>query len=169
MNEQYVNPQELEEQGFRRQTGRCYKLNTLERYADAGYLDCGCFSVIDKVSAGNRLFADAYLGGVIQFGVADISRIRVDGCGKFEEGNRRLHHQDCYEKAMAAVPPEFWPVVRRVCIEDRPLAVSGARLFVKKELYSLRKDLCRGLDRLIVYYRENLISYLKNEFNNTIS
>lgn len=163
MNEQYVNPRELEEQGFRRQSGRCYKFNTLERYADAGYLDGGPFSVTDRVSAGGRLFADAYLGGLVSVRATDLSRIRVDGCGKFEEGNRRLYHQDCYEKAMAAVPPEFWPAVRRVCIEDEPLKALGMRLFVKKELYSLRKDLCRGLDRLVIFYRENKIRYLKSE------
>lgn len=168
MNKQYVNPQELEEQGFRRQPGRCYKLNTLERYADAGYLDYGSFSVVDKVSAGNRLFADAYLGGVMQFGIADISRIRVDGRGKFEESNNRLYHQDCYEKAMAAVPPEFWPAVRKVCVEDKPLSADGPRLFVKKELHSQRKDLCRGLDRLISFYKDCRINYLKTEHNNTI-
>ncbi len=163
MNEQYVTPREVEDQGYRRSHGRVYKMNTLERYAAAGYLDYGNFSATDKVSAGNRLYTDFYLGGLCPVGSSDIARIRVDGCGKFDESDGRLYHRHCYELAMAAVPQEFWPVVRRVCVEDEPLNVRGAGLFVRKELYALRRDLNRGLERLVGFYKKKRMQLLKSD------
>lgn len=151
---EYVNREYLEAEGFVKMGRSVYKMNTLERYATVGYLNFGAkrYTAIDRVGAGKRLYRDFYLSGVQSVGAVDMSKIRVDGMGSIEESSRRLHHLDCYQKAMAVVPSEFWPVVRRVCLEDKPLKAQGTKLDIKRQLYALRVDLCRGLDRLCDFY-----------------
>ena len=150
----YVSKESLEAEGFVKIGSGVYKMNVLERYAAAGYLDFGAkkYTAVDRVGAGKRLYRDFYLSGVQSVGAIDMSRIRVDGQGNIEETSRRLHHLDCYQKAMAVVPSEFWPTVRRVCLEDKPLKAQGTKLDIKRQLYALRVDLCRGLDRLCDFY-----------------
>ena len=133
---------------------RVYKLSTLERYGAAGYLDFGNkkYSALDRISAGKRLFTNFYLGGLNSMAAIDFGRIKVDGSGDRSEPFRCLHHRDMYKKAVAAVPREFWPVVRRVCIEDLPIVAKGSANNIKRILYAERLDLCRGLDRLIDFY-----------------
>lgn len=132
-----------------------YKQSTLERYAAAGYLDFGSrnFGAIDRLSAGKRLYADFFLGGISRVGAIDMAKIRVDGssisCG---EPLNCIYHRDSYAKAVQAVPAEFWPIVRQVIIEDRPIVITGSEKQVKRELYAARLDLCRGLDRLVEFY-----------------
>lgn len=150
---------------FRKPTTRSYKQSTLERYAAAGWLDYGRqnYTAIDRVSAGNRLYTDFYLGGLIRVGAVDMRRIRVDGSGALSQSGQdgRLWHQNCYNKAVAAVPAEFWPVVRRVCIEDLPIEAFGSVKNVKRVLYASRVDLCRGLDRLIDFYLRGNLKFVK--------
>lgn len=135
-------------------TEKNYKQSTLERYAAAGYLNFGCrrYGPMDRLCAGKRLYADFFLGGISRVAAADMSKIRVDGSGKDGEPLTCLHHRDNYTKAMAAVPAEFWPVVRLVCVEDKPIVATGSEKKVKRELYAARLDLCRGLDRLVEFY-----------------
>lgn len=131
-----------------------YKQSTLERYAAAGYLDFGSrnFGAIDRLSAGKRLYADFFLGGISTVCAADMAKIRVDGSKKGGEPLSCLYHRDSYAKAVQAVPAEFWPIVRQVIIEDRPIVITGSEKQVKRELYAARLDLCRGLDRLVEFY-----------------
>lgn len=151
---EYVTREYLETIGFVKVGRSVYKMSVLERYATCGYLELGGkrYTAIDRVGAGKRLYRDFYLSGVQSVGAVDMSKIRVDGMASIEETARRMHHLDCYQKAMATVPSEFWPAVRRVCLEDKPLQAEGTRLDVKRQLYSQRVDLCRGLDRLCDYY-----------------
>ena len=134
-----------------------YKMTVLEKYLATGYLDLGDRNVtaLDRLGAGNRLFADYYLGKAGDLSITDISRIRVDGSRAAGEAAKRLYHLDCYAKAMKSVPAEFWPVVRRVVIENEPLTAAGSKLEVKRNLYAQRLDLCRGLDRLVKFYWRN--------------
>lgn len=134
-----------------------YKSTVLEKYLTLGYLDLGnrMISAIDRLSAGKRLCVDFHVGKVSNTGVVDIAKIRVDGGASSEETARTLFHRDRYEKAMKSIPAEFWPMVRRVSIENEPLAASGSKLDVKRNLYAQRLDLCRGLDRLVKFYWHN--------------
>lgn len=130
-----------------------FKPNTLQRYGADGYLDLGGkYSAIDRISAGSQLYVDCYLGGVNRVGAIDPERIRVDGGGSAEQSTKCMFHFDRYQKAMLSVPLEFRAVVRRVCIEDKPIKASGTALDVKRKLYAARVDLCRGLDRLVDFY-----------------
>lgn len=133
---------------------RTFKQTVLNRYAEAGYLDFGSdrISARDRVDAGSRLYVDFVLGGISSVGASDMSKIKVDGQGSIEQSLRCIHHQDCYNKAMRAVPKEFWPIVRLVCVEDKEIKVSGSAIDVKRKLYAARVDLCRGLDRLVQFY-----------------
>lgn len=139
---------------------RIFKECTLMRYAAAGYLDWNSqkVSALERVSAGVLLYQDAVLGGVVRSRVVDPSRIRVDGGGSGEQSEFCVHHLDLYNKAMSAVPSEFWPVVRKVCVDDEPIEATGTRLDVKRKFYAARIDLCRGLDRLAEFY------FKKNKF-----
>ena len=131
-----------------------YRMSVAEKYFASGYLDLGdpMVSALDRLSAAKRLNADFYLGGLSGRAAVDVAKIRVDGGGRTEASARMLHHRDWYEKAIAAVPAEFWPAVRKVASDDEPLAAAGGRLEIKKNLYAQRLDLCRGLDRLVKFY-----------------
>lgn len=133
---------------------RTFKQSVLNRYAEAGYLNFGSnrISARDRVDAGSRLYVDFVLGHIGSVGASDTSKIRVDGQGSFEQSLKCIHHRDCYNKAMRAVPSEFWPVVRLVCVEDEEIKVTGSVIDVKRKLYAARVDLCRGLDRLVQFY-----------------
>lgn len=139
---------------------RTFKECTLMRYAAAGYLDwqARSYSVLDRVSAGLLLWQHAALGGVVKSRVVDPSKIRVDGGGSGEQSEFCMHYWDLYNKAMSVVPEEFWPVVRLVCVEDKPIEAVGTQLNIKRQLYAARIDLCRGLDRLVEFY------FVKNKF-----
>ena len=126
----------------------------LLRYALDGYLDFGSdkYSSDLRYKAGNQLFTDFILGGGDGVKAIDMSKIRVDGGGNGEKTAKCSHHHDMYNKAMASVPDEFWPVVRKVCIDDEEIRFKGSDLDVKRKLYAARVDLCRGLDRLVEFY-----------------
>ena len=140
---------------------RNFKQNTLQRYADAGYLDWrGKYTAVERVSAGNDLWIDYYLGKISSVGAVDPAKIRVDGGGSVQKTIKCLYHQDRYNKAMSCLPKEFWDVVRKVCIDDEPIETEGTRLDMKRKLYAARIDLCRGLDRLVDFYKRK--KYRKN-------
>lgn len=133
-----------------------YKQTTLERYACAGWLDFGLAAntALDRVCAGKRLYCDWYLSGLPVLSAVDQSKIKVDGGGGDTGEGSRLDHLQAYNEAAKTVPPEFWTVVYRVCIEDKSLKAEGSALQVKRELYAQKVDLCRGLDRLVAHYRK---------------
>lgn len=153
-DEQYVTPEQLEEKGFFKTARGFCRRSALERCAAAGWLGTGA-AMVERLSSGKKLYADFYLGGMEQVGAVDFGRLRVDGCGSFAQPGRRLWHQGCYERAIAAIPQEFWPAVRRVCIEDMNLQAQG--ISARERSYSLhgqRLDLRRGLDRLTSFYNK---------------
>lgn len=157
--DEYVSKADCEKSGFvRLRGGRFYRLNTLERYARDGHLDLGDkrYSAIDRVSAGNRLARDFYLAGLDAVFANDVGRIRVDGAGAGTLSEKRLLARDRFNKACQAVPFEFWPVVNRVCCEDKELeATGGSERQIAYRRYALFTLLCLGLDRLIAHYRKN--------------
>lgn len=158
-NDEYILPEDVKRDFVKLPGGGFYKLSVLEKYFMAGYLDfgnehgCTGIKAIDRLSAGRLLGNDFERGEVGKVRTSDVSKIRVDGGGGDSEPERVCFHQDRYFKACAAVPAEFWAVVRRVCVENKPLNAEGSRLDVKRDLYRQRIDLCRGLDRLIEFYK----------------
>lgn len=157
-DERYVTPDELEKKGFCKTARGLYRRSALERCAAAGWLGSGA-ALIERLSAGKRLYADFYLGGVESVGAADLARIRVDGSGSFKEPDRRLWHQARYQQAIAQIPHEFWPAVRRVCIEDKNLLAAGETDWERRmSLAAQRLDLRRGLDRLCAFRHKKMVN-----------
>lgn len=158
--DKYIDKAECERRGFVRESdGRFHKLNTLERYARDGWLDFGDnrYSALDRVSAGNRLGQDFYLAGIDSVCANDVRKVRVDGCGSYILSDKRLDARDRFNKAMQAVPYEFWPVVNLVCCEDKGIVHTveskRQRLYFK---HTQANFLCLGLDRLIQHYRKSV-------------
>ena len=83
------------------------------------------------------------------------TREKVDGKGKNADDVEAIcKARERYFAAVKQIPEEFWPVVREVCLENREAVLTekaGGRR--KQEMsYAAKRDLCRGLDRLIRYY-----------------
>ena len=142
--------------------------NVLEKIKPAGRVEkyvlpekCrGYLSVVkgytgeERCAAGRRLYADFYRGGLISARAIDPSIIRVDGdAGGICENKE--YFRNCYDRAIREIPAEFYPVVHRVCIEDEDLAADGNNYCKYNLLFADRRDLCRGLDRLIKFYLNN--------------
>lgn len=129
----------------------------LERYYDKGYLDLpnSCYSAKDRKSVGERLALDYYLGQPQSIKSIDFSMVKISG-GADVLPERRLLYRERYLKAMQAVPREFWPSVRRVCIEDKKLlcdeVVDKSSLKNKNNSYYQKMLLNLGLERLIEFY-----------------
>ena len=84
----------------------------------------------------------------------DPSIIRVDGDVGGNCENKE-YFRGCYDRAIREIPAEFYPAVHRVCIEDQDLAADGNNYCRYNTLFADRRDLCRGLDRLIKFYLSN--------------
>lgn len=152
----YIDKQECERRGFTIKNGIIYKNNTLERYAEKGWLEYGSFkySACDRVSAGNRLHSDFYKSKLETMSANDVSKVRVDGGGSGNLSDGILDARDRFNKACAAIPYEFWGVVSRVCCDDKQLVIKGDS--ERQKAYARRNAallLCLGLDRLIEHYR----------------
>ena len=151
----YIDKQECEEKGCRREK-RVYKLNTLEQYAEKGWLEYGNlrYSALDRVAVGNDFYEDFYLSKISNISANDVSKVRVDGGGNTTVPETVLDARNRYIRASRAIPYEFRGVVRRVCCEDREVVITGAS--ERQRAYERRKAallLCLGLDRLIEHYK----------------
>lgn len=134
-----------------------YRLSILEQYARKGWLDFGDkkYTALDRLSAGARLNRDYYHGKFETVRANDVRKVKVDGHGDCALQEETLDARNRYLAAMKAVPAEFWDVVRSVCVEDKPIAANDNQNRTERlhEAYANKKDLCRGLDRLIEHYR----------------
>lgn len=157
----YIDKAECVRRGFVRKNGRIYKMSILEKYAAKGWLEMGNekYSAADRVKAAERLQRDYEMSHFLSFGTSAV-RERVDSCGKnASDIDLICKARERYFEAVKQVPEEFWPVIEQVCLENRDICLSkedgGKR---KAEIsYAIKRDLCRGLDRLIKYYWPALI------------
>lgn len=129
----------------------------LEKYYEKGYLELinSRFSAEDRKKAGEMLAFDFYHGLPSHVRSVDFSAVRVSS-GTRTDSETSLYYRERYLRAVNAVPREFWPAVRRVCIEDKKLSDGAAagtgKLFNKNNSYHLKMLLNLGLDRLIEFY-----------------
>ena len=152
----YIDKQECEKRGFRRTKDGIYKLNTLEKYCESGWLDYGSLknSALDRVSAGNRLGRDFYMSGIDTVSANDVRRVKVDGSGSGILSDKILDARDRFNKACAAIPHEFWGVVSKVCCDDVEVEIpNGSARQKAYAKHNMALLLCLGLDRLIEHYR----------------
>jgi hypothetical protein len=132
----------------------------LAKYAEDGYLNFGSnrYTADDRYKAGSMLYTNYILGGGDGVKANDVSKIRVDGGGSGEKSAFCAHHNQLYHWAMKSIPVEFRGIIRLVVIEGLPIKVEGSTIDIKRKLYMARVDLCRGLDRLIEFYRTKHIN-----------
>lgn len=137
---------------------RFAKFTVLEKFLAKGWLrfgDCK-YSENDRILAGNRL-ADIYFRCAFPNAQAmNPARIFVDvSKGGKESLEQILDAREEYFEIVASIHKDYWPIVRRVCIEDKePVVDKSDGAFVRKSLksFSLKVDLCRGIDELIEFY-----------------
>lgn len=138
---------------------RFAKFTVLEKFLAKGWLRLGNskYSETDRIWVGNRL-ADVFFRCAFPSAQAiNPARVFVDvSKGGKDMFDKVLEARDEYFAIIAAVHDDYWPVVRRVCIEDKEPVVINEKKFMRKALvsFSLKVDLCRGLDEIIDFYKE---------------
>ncbi len=158
--EEYVDKTICESKGFVRTPKGIYKLTALERVYSKGRLRYGDkrFSEDDRLRAGNRLNHEYEAA---HFNVVGISwkNSKIDSRGGADTSSNLTDLRSRYLTAIRHIPREFWPAVRRICIEnllpDFDNIDSARRRY--ENMYLWYCDLCRGLDRLIEYYTQSKI------------
>lgn len=138
-----------------------WKKTVLDSYYARGYLylSSSCYSSEDRKRAGEMLAKDYYLGLPQSLKSVDFTIMNIPTTGETLSENRQFHRER-YLRAVQSVPCEFWPSVRRVCLEDKKLIcdelVDKNSLKNKNNSYYQKMLLNLGLDRLIRFYlKEN--------------
>lgn len=155
--EKYIDKESCSRQGFVRRKGGVCKMTLLERYALRGWLELGNprYSKEDRLKAAECLqqdFEKSCFMSVSAFSAKE----KVDGKGKSALDIEFIcKARERYFQAVEHIPDEFWPVVKSVCLENREpeQEADTSNSSRKTEMnYAMRRDLCRGLDRLIRFY-----------------
>ena len=129
----------------------------LEKYFKRGYLELphSRFSAEDRKRAGEMLAGDFYRGQYKNIRALQIYADHIPTTGTWDE-DFAIYYREKYFAAVKSIPREFWPSVRRVCIEDKMLKceaeVSGSRLKNKNSIYFQKMLLNMGLERLVEHY-----------------
>ena len=157
---EYTNKQKLEAQGFIKTPRGIYKLTVLEQIYRKGRLEYGqdTFGSQDRLRAGEKLASDyekSHLNTINSYWRNE----------KIDNGNSNRFDTDInyirsrYLTAVRAIPHEFWPAVRKICIENKIPDFDNILSSRRKTeaLFLWYCDLCRGLDRLIEHYRKHKI------------
>lgn len=150
----YVTKKHCEQKGYIKTDKGIYQITVLKKYLLKGFLKAGSkeYGEQDRYRAGLQFFKDFISCGFEGLSAFDVSKVKVDGgCLR---NDRVYESRDRYFAAIKSIPREFWAVVRRVCLEDLEIEVADDLPDRRKlELkYALRRDLCRGLDRLVEFY-----------------
>lgn len=129
----------------------------LDSYYERGYLDLpsSCYSSEDRKKVGEMLAKDYYFGLPQNLKSIDFSSVNIPTTGEIMSESRQFYRER-YLRAMQSVPHEFWPSVRRVCLEDKKLIcdelVDKNSLRNKNNSYHQKMLLNLGLERLIGFY-----------------
>lgn len=146
----------------KKETGRTYLHKTvLDKYYEGGYLDNANskYDAEDRKNAGLMLAYDFYMAHYnnLKSPILDSEIIPTTG---ITGQDAALYFQSRYINAVKSVPREFWPSVRKVCIEDKELIgeLEGDRqsLRNKNSVYYQKMLLNHGLDRLFEFYTKKI-------------
>ena len=157
---EYTSKQKVIENGFTKKNGIIYKKSLLEIWYAKSWLELpnSKFTAEDRLNSGAFLAADYYAMNSANLHSGYILNTKIDG-GRGESASViKSRMQNSYMKAVKAIPSEFWPIVRKICIEEQePIPSMFMSERQKAYFYYLaRIDLCRGLDRLAEYYNQKL-------------
>jgi len=156
----YTSKQDAINKGLAKKKGVIYKKSLLEIWYAKDWLDLpnSKYSSEDRLNSGMKLAADYHIMNRENLHSSYTINTKVDGA-KFTPGFHCANEAESrYLQAIQSIPSEFWPMVRKICIEENelqaPLSMSERQ---KTYFYYLcRIDLCRGLDRLADYYNQKL-------------
>lgn len=130
------------------------RISVIEHYEKKGLLDSvkSKWTAEDRRKVGIRLSEDFYRAKLEQITAIDYSKDRVDISVKAEP-DYLLDARDRFNKAIQAIPQDFYKVVSDVCCHNR--LIKGRGITKQQKLYDRYMqicDLCRGLDYLIRFY-----------------
>ena len=166
----YTSKRDTINKGIIKKQGKIYKLSVLEIWHSKGYLDYefSKYSADERLECGLKLALDFHIINRANIHSSHIINTRVDA-NSTPQSVALLDAMHRYNKAIKAVPAEFWPIVRQICIEDKDLTVSKHLSERQKSyvLYMNRIDLCRGLDRIIGYCNQKLKMNRNDNFSFT--
>ena len=156
---EYISKQDVINKGIVKKAGRIQKLSILEIWHSKGYLEFeqSKYSADERLEYGLRLALDYQIINRANLHSGYVQNTRIDKIYQ-TKSIALLDAMSRYNKAIKSVPAEFWPVVRRVCIEDNDIIFP--KNFSERQKtylsYLSRIDLCRGLDRVIGAYTKKL-------------
>lgn len=158
--EKYTAKQDAVNKGLVKKNGVFYKKSLLEIWYSKGWLDLpnSRYGADDRLRCGMALALDCRIIERANLHSGHIFNTKVD-VSDTAESRALSDAKDRYNKAIRAVPAEFWPIVRQICIEEyEPVAPASMSERQKTYFYYLNRiDLCRGLDRIMATHlkREN--------------
>lgn len=158
----YTSKQDAIEKGLVKKDGRIYKLSILEIWYKKGYLDyeLSKYSAKERLEYGLRLSLDFQIINRANLRSGYLANTKIDNMHPTQSLSllNAIHR---YNSVIRSIPSEFWPVVRRICIEDKDLNISKTMSERQRNYFSYlsRIDLCRGLDRVIEAYTKKLKIY----------
>ena len=155
----YISRQDAVNSGMTKKNGVFYKKSLLEIGHTKGWLEYknSKYGADDRLRFGMRLALDCHIANRENLHAGYIFNNKVDISAKVES-SALLEVKDRYYKAVHAVPAEFWPIVRQICIDEKE-PEAPAELSERQKAYfyyMCRIDLCRGLDRIIDTYNHKL-------------
>lgn len=155
----YTSKQDVISKGIVKKNGVFYKQTLLEFWYSKGWLESknSCYGSDDRLRFGLKLMRDYHYILKSHIATTSLENTKVDISLKVQDDNV-LDAINRYRRVLRSIPKEFWPIVRRICLEEKePEFPSGISIRHKSYFYFLyRIDLCRGLDRVIDAYTNKL-------------
>lgn len=155
----YTSKQDAINKGLGVKDGRIYKFSVLETWYNKGHLDYknSKYSAQERLEYGLRLAFDFQIINRANLRSGYIKNSKIDKTD-YSQSVSLLDVMQRYNDAIRAIPSEFWPIVRKICIEDTDLVFPKNVSDRQNHYFSYlsRIDLCRGLDRVIESYTKKL-------------
>ena len=153
----YISKTDCMKNGFVKNKNGIYKMTLLERYYTRGWLDFGCekYSAKDRFDAAEKLQKDYEASRFMLVSAVGIKQ-KIDGTVAMgvDDVESICKARERYFAAVKQIPEEFFSVIQKVCLEGKELDIAED-LPERRKLevsFSLKLDLCRGLDRLVRFY-----------------
>ncbi len=159
MSIKYTTKEDCIKKGISKKNGKFYKKSLLEVWYDRGWLELenSLYGAETRLLYGLKFMLDYHIVARQKLRSQPGSSDRVDSSIP-PESEPYLDALDRYQKAIRNIPAEFWPLVRKICLEEiepqpSPELSERQRSYF---FYICRYDLCRGLDRVVTVYTKRL-------------
>ena len=156
----YISKKDVVDNGLIKRNGCIYKMTVLEKWHEKGWLELNTskFTSSQRLYCGLRLHRNFQIINKAALHSGFVINDRVNDSFFKSAGIIALNAWEEYSKTIKLIPQEFWPIVRRICIEDKepqpPKHMSERQRAYF--YYMCRIDICRGLDRIANEYNQKL-------------